>query len=107
MEWVYLILAVILETIGTTCMKMSNGFTRLFPIVGTFLAYGLCFAFLAIALKKIPVSVAYAIWGATGIIIVSAIGILVFKESVSALKILSLLFIILGVIGMNLSGVSH
>ncbi|MBU3076051.1 DMT family transporter [Clostridium estertheticum] len=107
MEWVYLILAVIFEILGTNCMKMSDGFTKLLPIIGTFLTYGLCFVFLSISLKKIPISVAYAIWAAAGIIIVSAMGILIYKESVSVLKIISLLFIVVGVIGVNLSGVSH
>ncbi|MBU3201758.1 multidrug efflux SMR transporter [Clostridium estertheticum] len=107
MEWVYLILAVILETIGTTFMKMSDGFTKPLLVIGTLLSYCICFTFFAISLKKIPISVAYAIWGATGIVIVSAMGIFVFKESVSILKIVSLLFIVVGVIGVNLSGVSH
>jgi small multidrug resistance pump len=107
MEWIYLILAIILETLGTTCMKMSDGFTKLLPTLGTLITYGLCFTFLAIALKKIPVSVAYAIWSATGIVIISVIGVLVFKERINAFKVLSLLFIILGVIGLNFSGISH
>ena len=107
MEWIYLILAILLEILGTTCMKVANGFTKLLPSIGTFLAYGVCFTFLSLSLKKIPVSVAYAIWGAAGITIISVVGILVFKETVSALKIFSILFIVLGVIGLNLSGVSH
>ena len=107
MEWIYLISAIILETLGTTCMKMSDGFTKLLPTLGTLITYGLCFTFLAIALKKIPVSVAYAIWSAAGIVIISVIGVLVFKERINALKVLSLLFIILGVIGLNFSGISH
>lgn len=107
MEWIYLILAIALETLGTTCMKMSEGFTKLVPALGTFLTYGVCFVFFSMALKKIPVSVAYAIWGAAGITIISVIGLLVFKESISILKIVSILFIVLGVIGLNFSGVSH
>ncbi|APM38511.1 DMT family transporter [Clostridium kluyveri] len=107
MEWVYLILAIILETLGTTFMKNSEGFTKLLPALGTLLTYGLCFIFLSMSLKKIPVSVAYAVWGAAGITIISVIGIFVFKESVSVLKMVSILFIVLGVIGLNFSGVSH
>lgn len=107
MEWIYLILAIILETLGTTFMKNSEGFTKLLPALGTLLTYGLCFIFLSMSLKKIPVSVAYAVWGAAGITIISVIGIFVFKESVSVLKMVSILFIVLGVIGLNFSGVSH
>lgn len=107
MEWVYLISAIILETLGTTFMKNSEGFTKLLPALGTLLTYGLCFILLSMSLKKIPVSVAYAIWGAAGITIISVIGIFVFKESISVLKMVSILFIVLGVIGLNYSGVSH
>jgi small multidrug resistance pump len=107
MEWIYLILSIIFEITSTTLMKMSNGFTKILPTVGTFLGYIICFSFLSIALKKIDMGVAYAIWGAVGITVMAVIGILVFKESISVLKILSILFIVLGVIGLNLSGASH
>lgn len=107
MQWIYLFLAITLETVGTTLMKMSDGFSKLLPALGSLLSYVVCFAFLAFSLKKIPVSVAYAIWGAAGIAIISVIGILVFKENVSVLKIISILLIVVGVIGLNLSGASH
>ncbi|ADK14608.1 predicted multidrug resistance protein, Smr family [Clostridium ljungdahlii DSM 13528] len=107
LEWIYLIGAIILETIGTTCMKMSDGFTKLLPALGTILTYGLCFVLFSISLKKIPVSVAYAIWSAAGTTIISVIGIFIFKENISILKVLSIFFIILGVVGLNFSGVSH
>lgn len=107
MQWIYLILAIILETLATTLMKMSDGFAKIWPTVGSLLSYGVCFTFLSIALKKIPVGVAYAIWGAAGITIISVIGIIFFKEEVNVLKVLSILFIVVGVIGLNISGTSH
>lgn len=107
MEWIYLLSSIVLETIGTTLMKMSDGFSKLSYTAGTLIAYGVCFAFLSFALKKIPVSVAYAIWGAAGITIIAAVGVLFFKESISFMKVLSILFIVLGVIGLNFSGASH
>lgn len=107
MEWIFLTLAIIFEITATTLMKMSNGFTKLLPSVGTFLGYIICFTLLSIALKKIDLGVAYAIWGAAGITIMSIIGVLVFKESINVLKIVSILLIVLGVIGLNLSGASH
>lgn len=107
MEWIFLTLAIAFEITATTLMKMSNGFTKILPTVGTFLGYIICFTLLAIALKKIDLGIAYAIWGAVGITVMSIIGVIVFKESVSVLKILSILFIVLGVIGLNLSGASH
>lgn len=107
MEWIYLILAIAFEISSTTLMKMSNGFTKILPTVGTFLGYIICFSFLSISLKKIDLSVAYAIWSAVGIFVLSAIGIFVFKESINILKVISILFIVLGVVGLNLSGASH
>jgi len=107
MQWIYLILAIALETLATTFLKMSDGFSKLLPGLGSLLAYGICFAFFSFSLKKIPVSVAYAIWGAAGMIIISVIGIIFFKENVNILKIVSILFIVVGVIGLNLSGASH
>lgn len=107
MEWVYLGLAIALELFGTTLMKMSNGLTKLLPSVGMIIAYALCFGALALSLKKIPVSVAYAIWSGVGIVIISAIGILMFKENINPVKIVSILLIVAGVVGLNLSGVAH
>ncbi|NMM63018.1 multidrug efflux SMR transporter [Clostridium sp. P21] len=107
MEWIYLILAILFEITATTLMKMSYGFTKILPTIGTFLGYIICFSCFSMALKKIDISVAYAVWSATGLIVLSTIGIFVFKESISVLKVVSLAFIVLGVIGLNLSGVSH
>lgn len=107
MEWIYLTLAIAFEITATTLMKVSNGFTKILPSIGTFLGYIICFTCLSIALKKIDISIAYAIWSAVGIVVLSAIGVFVFKESISVLKVISILFIILGVVGLNLSGISH
>ena len=103
MSWIYLILAIILETIATTLLKLSNGFSVLLPSIGTILGYGLCFLFLSYALKTIDMSVAYAIWCAFGILLVSAIGMFFFNETISILKIASILLIILGTVGLRLA----
>ncbi|MGD8401366.1 MAG: multidrug efflux SMR transporter [Bacillota bacterium] len=107
MEWVYLLLAIGLEISATTLMKLSNGFTKILPTVGTFLGYALSFSFLSFALKKIEISVAYAIWSGVGIAAVSVIGVLIFKEGMNGLKIISLILIALGIVGLNLSGASR
>ncbi|WP_238902040.1 MULTISPECIES: DMT family transporter [unclassified Clostridium] len=107
MNWLYLILAIMFEIISTTLLKVSNGFTKIAPTIGTFFGYILCFTFLSMALKKIDISVAYAIWSAAGIVILTVIGVFIFKESINALKIVSIVLIVIGVVGLNLSGVSH
>jgi Membrane transporters of cations and cationic drugs len=107
MYWLFLALAVTFEIFATTMMKISTGFTKLLPSLGTFVGYILCFTFFSMALKKIDLGVAYAIWGAVGITVMAAIGIIFFKESMSFLKVVSILLIVLGVIGLNLSGAHH
>lgn len=103
-HWFFLAGAIALEVAGTTSMKLSEGFTRLVPSVLLFVFYAASFVALTFALKKIEVSVAYAVWSGAGTALIAAIGILYFRESVTALKVASLLLIIAGVIGLNLSG---
>jgi len=105
--WLYLALAIVLEVCGTTSMKLSDGFSKLTPSVLIFIFYGLSFAAFVFALKRIDVSVAYAIWAGLGVLLISAVGIVYFKEPVSALKIASMALVIGGVVGLYSSGVSH
>lgn len=102
--WGYLFAAIVLEVIGTTCMKLSEGFTRIVPSILIFVFYGLSFAGLTLCLKYIEVSVAYAVWAGVGTALIALIGIALFKESLTAMKVLSIALIIFGVVGLNLSG---
>lgn len=81
MSWFYLVLAIIFETIGTTVLKLSNGFLVLIPSIATVVSYILSFLFLSYALKTIDISVAYAIWGAFGILLICVIGIIFSKNN--------------------------
>jgi small multidrug resistance pump len=107
MHWVYLILAILFEVLGTTSMKLSQGFSKTLPSILIFVFYGGCFSLLTLALKQIDVSLAYALWSGMGTALIAAIGILCFNEPLSLGKMLSLALIIAGVIGLNLSGGSH
>ena len=107
MSWLYLVLAIVLEVSGTTSMKLSQGFTQTLPSVLMFLFYGLSLAALTLALKSIDVSMAYAIWSGLGTALIATVGVVWLKEPLNTLKILSLLLIIIGVIGLNLSGDVH
>ena len=100
--WLLLVSAIALEVAGTTSMKLSQGFTRLVPSVLLFVCYVASFVALTLALKTIEVSVAYAVWAGVGTALVAAIGIVYFREELTALKLVSLLFIIVGVVGLNL-----
>ncbi|MDA8234421.1 MAG: multidrug efflux SMR transporter [Clostridia bacterium] len=104
MEWLFLLMAIILEVSGTTSMKLSEGFTRIIPSVMLFVFYALSLASLTMALKKIEISMAYAVWSGLGTVIIALVGILYFQESVNFVKVISLGLIIAGVVGLNLSG---
>jgi len=107
MTWTYLALAILLEVAGTTCMKLSEGFTKLVPSILLFVFYILSFGMLTLALKRIEVSVAYAVWSGVGTALIATIGVLWFKEPMTALKLISLALIIVGVVGLNLGGGAH
>jgi len=107
MHWLYLILAILSEVAGTTCMKLSAGFTKLTPSVLMWVFYAVCFYFLTLTLRKVDVSVSYAIWSGVGTALIALIGVFFFREPVSVLKIAGIVAIIGGVIALNISGGTH
>lgn len=106
-HWLFLTAAIILEVCGTTSMKLADGFTKIVPSVLLFVFYIASFTCLTFALKKLDVSVAYAVWSGLGTALIAVIGVVWFKEPMTALKVVSLLAIIAGVVGLNLGGTSH
>jgi small multidrug resistance pump len=104
MHWIHLALAILFEVAGTTCMKLSAGFTRAVPAVLMGIFYCICFFFLTLALKKIDVSVAYAVWSGIGVALIASIGVLYFREPVTMLKVFGLLAITVGVVALNMAG---
>lgn len=101
-HYIYLIIAVITETIGTAAMQASEQFTRFWPSVLLVVAYGVSFYFLALTLKFMPVSIVYAIWSGLGIVLIAFIGWMVFKQSLDFAAIAGIGLIIAGVIIINL-----
>lgn len=105
--WLYLFAAIIFEVMGTTAMKLSAGFTRLVPSIALMVFYAIAFVFLTLCLKKIEVSVAYAVWSGLGTALIAIIGFAYFNETVTALKVVSLVLIVAGVVGLNLGAEGH
>jgi small multidrug resistance pump len=103
MHWLYLIIAILLEVSGTTCMKISDGFSKLAPTLFIFIFYGLSFTFLSLALKVLPIALTYAIWSGIGTAAITVIGVIWFGEGINAIKLISLLLIIIGVAGLHFS----
>jgi len=102
LHYVYLIVAVAAETIGTTALQASDQFTRAGPTVLVVLAYAVAFYFLGIALKYIPVGIAYALWSGLGIILIALIGFAVFGQRLDGPAILGLALIIGGIVVIQL-----
>jgi len=103
-QWIYLIVAIMFEVAGTTAMKMSEGFTKTVPSVVMFVFYILSLVALTYALKKIDMSMAYAVWAGVGTALITLVGIFFFKEPATMLKLASIALIIIGVVGLHLSG---
>lgn len=106
-SYVLLATAIICEVFGSSMLKVSNGFKRLFPSIGVILGMGLAFYSLSLALKTIPLGTAYAIWSGVGTALTAIIGVVIYKENFNRKKLLGLLLIIGGVIIMKLSGGAH
>ncbi len=102
--WLYLMIAICTEVAGTSLMKASQGLSRLVPTVFMFVLYGISFVFMALALKKIEVGVAYAIWSGLGTALIAMIGITWFRESFNTPKLVGIILIIAGVVLLNLKG---
>ncbi len=98
MSYVCLAMAIIGEFLGTTFLKMSDGFTKLLFSTLALVAYGLCFFFLAKSLEALDISLAYAVWAGVGIILATAVSVVYFKESINLLTLLGITLIIVGVI---------
>ena len=81
MSWIYLTIAIMFEKMGTVCLKLSSGFSKIVPSVLVFVFYGVGFILLIKAVEKIDISPVYAIWSGLGIVMVSVIGFLCFKET--------------------------
>ena len=107
MSWLYLSVAIVLEVCGTICMKLADGLSNLVPTVLLFVSYGLCFVMMTLALKRLEVGVAYALWSGVGTALIAVIGVVWFREPMTVVKALSLVLIILGVVGLHCSVGAH
>ena len=103
MAWLLLAGTILLEVAGSTMMKLSNGLTVLLPSIAAFVLFGLALAGLALTLKHLELSVAYAIWSGAGTALTALIGIWLFGESLNAAKIASLALVLAGIVGLHLS----
>lgn len=104
MSWVFLIGAIVCEVFATTCMKLSDGFAKLWPSVGMVAGYLAAFTLLTFALKSFQVGTAYALWAGLGTALVAIIGVLLLGEPFSWTKVAGIVLVISGVVVLNLGG---
>lgn len=100
--WLYLMIAIVGEVIGTSALKAAEGFTRLGPSLVVIGGYGVAFLFLSLSLKTIPVGVAYAIWSGVGTVLIVAIGWAALGQKLDAPALIGVGLIVAGVLVMNL-----
>ncbi len=98
MPYLYLAIAIVAEVIGTSALKAAEGFTRLLPSLVVIVGYGAAFYFLSLALKVIPVGIAYAIWSGVGVALITLIGWVLFKQRLDAPALAGLALIVAGVV---------
>ncbi|NEO53099.1 MAG: multidrug efflux SMR transporter [Okeania sp. SIO3B5] len=107
MSWLYMSLAIILEIAGTTCLKLSDGLSNLVPSIFVVVFYVTCFSFFAAALKKLNLSLAYAVWSGVGTVGITFIGLLWFHEQLTWAKIVGLTFVAIGLVTLNFTKVAE
>jgi len=101
--WLILTLAIVFEVLGTSSLKFAEGFTKPLPSFLSLVFYGLSLWCVSLALRDIELSIAYAVWAGMGLTLIALVGVVYFDEQVTALKTVSFLFILLGVVGLHVS----
>ncbi len=98
MHWLYLAIAIVGEVIATSALKAADGFTRLLPSLVVVIGYGVSFYFISLALRTIPVGVAYAIWAGVGVALVTLIAWVFLGQPLDKPTIAGLVLIVAGVV---------
>lgn len=101
-KWVYLAVAIVSEVIGTSALKQSEGFRRLYPSIIVSVAYASAFYFLSLTLESIPTGIAYAIWSGIGVVLITLIGMLFFDQHIDLPGWIGIALITAGVVVLNL-----
>lgn len=102
MAYVLLIFSIMSEVLGSTMLKLSNGFKKILPIIGVIAGYGVSFYLLSVVLLDLPLGFTYAIWSGVGTILTAVVGVFLFKEKLNRIGVLGISFIVAGVVLLNL-----
>ncbi|MFZ1886021.1 MAG: SMR family transporter [Rhodoplanes sp.] len=102
LNYAYLAISILAEVIATSALKASEGFTRVLPSVVVGVGYVISFYFLSLTLKVLPVGIVYAIWSGIGIVLISAIGWVLYGQKLDAAALAGMSLIVAGVLVVNL-----
>jgi len=100
--YLYLLIAVLFETFGSTCLQASSQFTKLWPTLGVIFGFGVAFWFFTLVLKSLPLGITYALWSGIGIVLITASGWLIFQQKLDAPALFGIGLIIAGIAVINL-----
>lgn len=103
MVWLIVIFAGLLEIVWAVGLRYTDGFTRLWPSVGTLLVMGVSFFLLSLAMRTLPTGTVYAVWVGIGAVGTVVVGVLFLGEPASLPRVASISLIILGIVGLKLS----
>ena len=100
--WIYLAVAIVAEVIGTSFLKLSEGFTRIGPSVAVILCYMVAFYMLSLTLRTVPVGVAYAVWAGAGVALITLVGLIAFKQTLDLPAVVGIAMIVGGVLVIHI-----
>jgi small multidrug resistance pump len=100
-KWLILFIAIVCEVIATSALKASDGFKRFLPSVLVVVGYSLSFYLMSLTLRQIPVGVTYAIWSGVGVVLITLIAWIIYKQHLDLAAIIGMALIVLGVVVMN------
>ena len=103
MAWLNLLIAGVFEVVWAIGLKYTEGFTRLWPSIGTLAAMAASIGFLAQALKSIPIGTGYAVWTGIGAVGTAILGIMLFGESRNPIRLVCIMVIVIGIVGLRLT----
>lgn len=107
MAYLFLAISIIGELIGTSMLKASEGFTKLYPTLLTIVAFVISFYFVSLTLKTLPLNMTYAIWSGVGAVATALISVLIWKEKINTGSMVGIGLIVVGVVVLNLFGAGH
>ena len=107
MTYLYLLIAIVGDVIGSVFLKSAEGFTKLYPTLASLISFIICFYFLSKTMQTLPLNITYATWAGLGLVFTTVVSAIIFKEQVNLISVISIFLIIIGVVMLNTFGSSH